>query len=106
NDNCGSTHLDSLRSAVLQHQADIGIALDGDADRCLAVDAAGKVVDGDQVLAILGLALRGAGRLQQDTAGATVMSNLGFVQAMSDNGIRVEQTKVGDRYVLESMHEG
>jgi phosphoglucosamine mutase len=106
NDNCGSTHLDSLRSAVLEHEADIGIALDGDADRCLAVDADGNVVDGDQILAILALALRDAGRLKNDTVVATVMSNLGFVQAMRDNGIRVEQTKVGDRYVLESMHEG
>ena len=106
NDNCGSTHLDSLRSAVLEHEADIGIALDGDADRCLAVDADGKVVDGDQILAILALALRDAGRLKNDTVVATVMSNLGFVQAMRDNGIRVEQTKVGDRDVLESMHEG
>ncbi len=106
NDNCGSTHLDSLRSAVLEHKADIGIALDGDADRCLAVDADGKVVDGDQILAILALALRDTGRLKNDTVVATVMSNLGFVQAMRDNGIRVEQTKVGDRYVLESMNEG
>jgi phosphoglucosamine mutase len=106
NDNCGSTHLDSLRAAVLEHQADIGIALDGDADRCLAVDTDGEVVDGDQILAILALALRDAGRLKNDTVVATVMSNLGFVQAMRDNGIRVEQTKVGDRYVLEAMHEG
>jgi phosphoglucosamine mutase len=106
NDNCGSTHLDSLRSAVLEHKADIGIALDGDADRCLAVDADGKVVDGDQILAILALALRDTGRLKNDTVVATVMSNLGFVQAMRDNGVRVEQTKVGDRYVLESMNEG
>jgi phosphoglucosamine mutase len=106
NDNCGSTHLDSVRAAALEHQADIGIALDGDADRCLAVDADGKVVDGDQILAILALALRDAGRLKNDTVVATVMSNLGFVQAMRDNGIRVEQTKVGDRYVLEAMHHG
>ena len=106
NDNCGSTHMDSLRSAVVEHHADIGIALDGDADRCLAVDADGMVVDGDQILAILALALRDAGRLKNDTVVATVMSNLGFVQAMRDNGIRVEQTKVGDRYVLEAMHDG
>jgi phosphoglucosamine mutase len=106
NDNCGSTHMDSLRAAVLEHRADLGIALDGDADRCLAVDAAGKVVDGDQILAILALALRDAGRLKNSTVVATVMSNLGFVQAMRANGITVEQTKVGDRYVLESMLEG
>jgi phosphoglucosamine mutase len=106
NENCGSTHMDSLVAAVLEQRADIGIALDGDADRCLAVDTFGRIVDGDQILAMLALALREEGRLKNDTVVATVMSNLGFVQAMRDNGIRVEQTKVGDRYVLESMHEG
>jgi phosphoglucosamine mutase len=106
NDNCGSTHMDSLRSAVLEHHADIGIALDGDADRCLAVDAAGKVVDGDQILAILALSLREAGRLKNDTVVATVMSNLGFVNAMRAAGVTVEQTAVGDRYVLEAMRAG
>jgi phosphoglucosamine mutase len=106
NDNCGSTHMDSLRAAVLEHGADIGIALDGDADRCLAVDTTGTIVDGDQILAILALALRDAGRLKNDTVVATVMSNLGFVQAMRDHGIAVQQTRVGDRYVLECMLEG
>jgi phosphoglucosamine mutase len=106
NDNCGSTHMDSLRAAVVEHSADIGIALDGDADRCLATDAAGQTVDGDQILAILALALREAGRLKDDTVVATVMSNLGFVQAMRAACIAVEQTRVGDRYVLEAMKAG
>jgi len=106
NDRCGSTHLDVLRAAVLEHSADVGFALDGDADRCLAVDASGTVVDGDQILAILALALRDQGRLAADTVVATVMSNLGFVQAMTAAGITVEQTAVGDRYVLEAMKAG
>ena len=106
NDNCGSTHMDSLRSTVLEQRADIGIALDGDADRCLAVDTFGRIVDGDQILAVLALALREEGRLKNDTVVATVMSNLGFVNAMRDAGITVEQTKVGDRYVLEAMKAG
>lgn len=104
--NCGSTHLDSLRSAVIADQADLGIALDGDADRCLAVDAEGRTIDGDQILAILAIALRDAGRLKNDTVVATVMSNLGFVNAMRSAGITVEQTRVGDRYVLEAMRAG
>jgi len=103
NDNCGSTHLASLQEAVLARHADIGIAHDGDADRFLAVDATGAVVDGDQLLAILALALRDAGTLRDDTVVATVMSNLGFTQAMQREGIAVVQTAVGDRYVLESM---
>ncbi|MFT4166400.1 MAG: phosphoglucosamine mutase [Microlunatus sp.] len=101
--NSGSTHMDALRSAVLEHGADLGIALDGDADRCLAVDATGRIVDGDQVLTILAQGLKESGRLAGDTVVATVMSNLGFVRAMEAAGIGVEQTKVGDRYVLESM---
>ncbi len=100
---CGSTHMDSLRSTVVAEHADIGIALDGDADRCLAVDATGRIVDGDQILAILALALRAAGRLKNDTVVATVMSNLGFFQAMRSAGVTVVQTRVGDRYVLEAM---
>jgi phosphoglucosamine mutase len=103
NDGCGSTHLGILQAAVLEHGADLGFALDGDADRCLAVDHEGAVVDGDQLLAILALALRDRGRLVDDTVVATVMSNLGFVQAMQREGVKVEQTKVGDRYVLEAM---
>ena len=106
NDNCGSTHLDSLRAAVVKDGADVGFAFDGDADRCLAVDATGEVVDGDQILAILGVALRDAGRLKTDTVVATVMSNLGFVQALKRENIGVRQTKVGDRYVLEAMKAG
>ncbi len=103
NDGCGSTHLDSLRAAVLKDEADVGFALDGDADRCLAVDHEGNVVDGDQILAILALAMKESGKLVKDTVVATVMSNLGFVQAMRTAGIGVRQTKVGDRYVLEAM---
>jgi phosphoglucosamine mutase len=106
NANCGSTHMESLRAAVLERHADIGIALDGDADRCLAVDTFGRIVDGDQILAILALALREQGRLKNDTVVATVMSNLGFVNAMRSLGITVQQTKVGDRYVLEAMKAG
>jgi phosphoglucosamine mutase len=103
NDNCGSTHIGSLQTAVLEHGADAGFALDGDSDRCLAVDHEGNLVDGDQILAILALSLRDQGRLAKDTVVATVMSNLGFVNAMRDAGIGVRQTKVGDRYVLEAM---
>ncbi len=103
NDGCGSTHLEVLQNAVLEHGADVGFALDGDADRCLAVDASGEVVDGDQILAVLALAMREAGELKDDTVVATVMSNLGFVQAMKAAGLGVRQTKVGDRYVLEAM---
>lgn len=103
NDGCGSTHLDVLQRAVREHGADVGFALDGDADRCLAVDHHGEVVDGDQLLAVLALAMRDAGTLKADTVVATVMSNLGFVQAMRREGVGVRQTKVGDRYVLEAM---
>ena len=104
--NCGSTHLDDLQKAVVEHGADAGFAFDGDADRCLAVDATGAVVDGDHILAILAVAARDAGRLVQDTVVATVMSNLGFVNALTAAGITVIQTAVGDRYVLEAMRAG
>ncbi|RZU19505.1 phosphoglucosamine mutase [Kribbella rubisoli] len=104
--NCGSTHIEGLQREVIGHRADVGIALDGDADRCLAVDASGELVDGDQILAVLALAMRDSGRLSNDTVVATVMSNLGFVQAMVRERIAVEQTKVGDRYVLEAMKAG
>jgi phosphoglucosamine mutase len=104
--NCGSTHLGDLQKAVVEQGADAGFAFDGDADRCLAVDAQGNVVDGDHILAILALAARDEGRLQGDTVVATVMSNLGFVQAMERAGITVLQTSVGDRYVLEEMRAG
>jgi phosphoglucosamine mutase len=106
NESSGSTHMDALRSSVLERHADIGIALDGDADRCLAVDTFGRIVDGDQILAILALALREQGRLKNDTVVGTVMSNLGLINAMRSRGITVEQTKVGDRYVLEAMRAG
>jgi phosphoglucosamine mutase len=103
NDGCGSTHLDLLREKVLEHGADVGVAHDGDADRMLAVDSAGEIVDGDQIMAILALALKERGALAQDTLVATVMSNLGLLQAMEREGIHVCQTAVGDRYVLEEM---
>ena len=106
NDGYGSTHLDRLRAAVLEHAADAGVALDGDADRCLAVDAGGEVVDGDQILAILAVAMRESGVLRADTAVVTVMSNLGFRLAMEREGIAVVETAVGDRYVLEAMKAG
>ncbi|MFE4589480.1 phosphoglucosamine mutase [Streptomyces laurentii] len=105
NDGCGSTHLDLLKAAVVEHGADLGIAHDGDADRCLAVDAAGNEVDGDQILAVLALAMREAGTLRGDTVVATVMSNLGFKLAMERAGLNFVQTAVGDRYVLEAMKE-
>ncbi|MBN9754351.1 Phosphoglucosamine mutase [Pseudonocardia sp. Ae406_Ps2] len=106
NDGVGSTHLDLLRSAVLEHGADLGIAHDGDADRCLAVDATGAVVDGDRIMAVLALAMREAGELAHDTLVATVMSNLGLHIAMREAGITLDTTKVGDRYVLERLREG
>jgi phosphoglucosamine mutase len=103
NDGVGSTHLDHLRSAVRAEGADLGIAHDGDADRCLAVDGAGETVDGDQILAMCALALRDAGALRDDTVVATVMSNLGFHHAMRAHGIEILTTAVGDRYVLEAL---
>jgi phosphoglucosamine mutase len=103
NDGVGSTHLDGLIDAVRRSGADLGIAHDGDADRCLAVDSTGAVVDGDQLLAICALALREDGALRNDTVVATVMSNLGFHHAMRDAGIEVLTTSVGDRYVLEAL---
>ena len=106
NDGVGSTHLGPLQAEVVRLGADIGIAHDGDADRCLAVDANGTVVDGDQIMAILAVAMKERGRLANDTLVATVMSNLGLHRAMTAHGIRVEQTAVGDRYVLERMNEG
>ena len=106
NDGYGSTHLDNLCAAVAEVGADLGIAHDGDADRCLAVDAAGRPVDGDQIMAVLALALREQGGLADDTLVATVMSNLGMLQAMEREGITVRQTAVGDRYVLEDMKAG
>ncbi len=106
NDGYGSTHLARLRAAVLEHGADAGVAMDGDADRCLAVDAAGEVVDGDQIMAVLALAMAEAGSLVDRTLVATVMSNLGLLMAMEREGIVVVQAGVGDRYVLEQMRVG
>jgi phosphoglucosamine mutase len=106
NDGVGSTHLGPLRAAVREHHADLGIAHDGDADRCLAVDAAGAVVDGDQIMAVLAVAMHEAGELVGDTLVTTVMSNLGLHLAMRAAGITVRTTAVGDRYVLEELRTG
>ena len=106
NDGCGSTHLETLSAEVAKQGADAGIAHDGDADRCLAVGADGEVIDGDQILAVLALALAGQGRLPGNTVVTTVMANLGFKNAMKDAGITVIETAVGDRYVLEAMRAG
>lgn len=103
NDGYGSTHLGRLQEAVRLRGADMGVAFDGDADRCLAVDARGGQVDGDQIMAILAVSMHEGGRLRDDTLVATVMSNLGLLQAMEREGVRVVQTAVGDRYVLEEM---
>ncbi|HZG93610.1 MAG TPA: phosphoglucosamine mutase [Mycobacteriales bacterium] len=105
NDGVGSTHVESLAAAVLGRGADVGIAHDGDADRCLAVCRDGEVVDGDAILAICAVALQEKGRLAGDEVITTVMTNLGFKQAMAAQGISVVQTPVGDRYVLEAMRE-
>ncbi len=105
NDGVGSTYLDNLARAVLEHGADVGIAHDGDADRCLAVDHLGNHVDGDQIMAILALSMKERGTLVRDTLVTTVMSNLGLHKAMEEHGISVVQTAVGDRYVLESLNE-
>ncbi|MDP9884839.1 phosphoglucosamine mutase [Sinomonas atrocyanea] len=106
NDGVGSTHLEKLQAAVVEHGADLGVAHDGDADRCLAVDHEGTVVDGDQIMAILGLALKDAGKLHDDVLVATVMSNLGLKIALREAGITIRETAVGDRYVLEEMRAG
>jgi len=103
NDGCGSTHLEDLVAAVLEHGADAGIAHDGDADRCLAIDELGQIVDGDHILAILAISMRDAGRLVENTVVSTVMANLGFKIAMREANISVVETGVGDRYVLEEM---
>ena len=106
NDGCGSTHLGPLQAAVRAHGADLGLAHDGDADRCLAVDAAGRVIDGDAIMAVLALAMQEAGELASATLVATVMSNLGLHLAMREAGIAVRTTAVGDRYVLEELRAG
>lgn len=106
NDACGSTDLDSLRAAVIAHRADLGLAHDGDADRCLAVDANGELVDGDAIMVVLALAMQEAGELTADTLVTTVMSNLGLHLAMRAAGVTVRTTAVGDRYVLEELRAG
>ncbi|HET6908729.1 MAG TPA: phosphoglucosamine mutase, partial [Mycobacteriales bacterium] len=105
NVDCGATHLDALQAAVVEHGADVGIAHDGDADRCLAVDATGSVVDGDAILAVLALALKEQGKLAANTIAATVMSNLGLHRGLAAHGISVAETAVGDRHVLARMRE-
>lgn len=105
NDHVGSTHMEGLRAAVLEHGAHLGVAHDGDADRCLAIDASGAMVDGDQILAICAIALAEADRLIARTVVATVMSNMGFHNAMTQHNITVATTAVGDRYVLEKLRE-
>jgi phosphoglucosamine mutase len=106
NAGCGSTHPESLQRSVVALGAAAGLAFDGDADRVLAVDASGALVDGDQLIAICALDLRSRGRLKGDTVVVTVMTNLGFHLAMAEHGVRVEQTQVGDRYVLEALGRG
>ena len=106
NDGCGSTHLDSVQSAVVAHRADLGLAVDGDADRCLAIDADGQLVDGDAIMVVLALAMKQAGELASNTLVTTVMSNLGLHLAMRSAGITVRTTGVGDRYVLEELRAG
>lgn len=106
NDRCGSTHMETLRSAVVSYGADLGLAHDGDADRCLAVDAHGRVIDGDAIMVILALAMQESGELTSNTLVATVMSNLGLHLAMRAAGIDVRTTSVGDRYVLEELRSG
>ena len=105
NDGCGSTHPEKLQAAVLKHHGDIGLAFDGDADRLIAVDERGRVLDGDKTIAICAKMLKAAGRLKDDKVTVTVMSNIGFHKAMEKEGIKVDVTGVGDRYVLERMLE-
>lgn len=105
NANCGSTHMEELMGRVVTEKADIGLAFDGDADRFLAVDENGKIVDGDEIMAIIGKYMKDNGDLKGDTIVATVMSNLGFFKMGERQGIKIEKTKVGDRYVLERMKE-
>lgn len=106
NDGCGSTHIDKIQAAVVEHGADLGLAHDGDADRCLAVDAEGNVIDGDQIMAILAIAMKENGELRKNTLVATVMSNLGLKLAMEEAGITMRTTAVGDRYVLADLNAG
>ena len=106
NDGCGSTHMEDLQKAVVEHGADLGIAHDGDADRCLAVDASGSIVDGDAIMAVLAVRMKESGVLTDNTLVATVMSNLGLHIAMREAGIAMRTAAVGDRYVLEELRAG
>ena len=106
NENCGSTHVDKLAEFVKEGDYDLGLAFDGDADRCLAVDENGDIIDGDKIIAIVAKHFKDEGRLKNNTAVMTVMSNLGFFKFAEKNGITVPKTKVGDRYVLEEMKKG
>jgi phosphoglucosamine mutase len=106
NEGCGSTHLESVRAAVVEFGADLGVAHDGDADRCLAIDGQGNEVDGDQIMAVLALAMKESGELVDDTLVATVMSNLGLHLAMREHGVNLHTTAVGDRYVLAELRSG
>ena len=103
NDNCGSTHLEGLKKFVVENKLSLGIAYDGDGDRCLAIDEKGNKIDGDKLLAIISRSLKKKGKLNKDTIVATVMSNLGLNKYAKENGLQLLQTKVGDRYVLEKM---
>ncbi|MFV9511788.1 phosphoglucosamine mutase [Tepidibacillus sp. LV47] len=105
NENCGSTHPESLRQKVIEHQADLGLAFDGDADRLIAVDETGRIIDGDFVMFICGQAMSEKGQLKKNTIVSTVMSNLGFYKAIENLGLKSVQTKVGDRYVMEEMRK-
>lgn len=105
NDNCGSTHIDALGKYVRENGFDLGVAFDGDADRCLAVDESGELVDGDKLIAIFSSQMKREGKLANDTAVVTVMSNMGFFKFAEQAGIHVEKTSVGDRYVLQNMLE-
>ncbi len=105
NANCGSTHMQELKARVVYEKADIGLAFDGDADRMLAVDETGRLVDGDQIMAICAAFMKSRGRLKSDTVVVTVMTNLGFTLMAKEQGLNTEVTKVGDRYVLENMVE-
>lgn len=103
NKGCGSTHIDVISKAVIEHKADIGISFDGDADRCLAVDENGEILDGDRIIAALAIEMKNKGKLKKNTVVVTTLSNMGFTKTMRDNGIEVLATRVGDRYVLEEM---
>lgn len=105
NDNCGSTHIEGLQKVVKEQGCDVGFAFDGDADRLIAVDENGDIVDGDKIIALCAMYMKEKGTLSKDTAVVTVMSNMGFFKFAEENGIHCEKTKVGDRYVLENMLE-